>query len=543
MMYHRISAAAIVAATAFAVPASAQASDYPDAVLADNPLTYLRMEEAPGGIVADSSIRGRDGVLAGTGWSLAKGPFLGAGNALVLGQAASLGASVPERSGSVEMWVNPERLGRDEEAGFVAHGDPASGGWAVGLGAKRKLTFVSGTTRTRTRVTLPFKVWSMVNVSWSGGNVTVAVNGGTTTKIAPKAGVPTSNDGGVVVGGRARGAFKHAFRGQMDEVALYDKVLTATDVREHFAAAQLPINTSPVVIEQPPVVGGNLVATPGVWSGADGEATYQWQRCDEAGDDCEDIDGANLAAYTVTAADACSTLRVIETRSNANGITTTVSDPSAVVQPCSGGDTGGGGTGGEDTGGGGTGTGTGTGTGNTGSVGTDTGGTDTGSTGTGSTGTDTSGTGSNGPDASAIGTSSGDVPASDAAGIAVAGTATDTATVRATATATSCLKLVSTRRTVKLRGLGTLRLRVAGNGCVKPGSPLRLTLAKAKGKQLKSVTYRLGGKVMRITKRRDHAAAVPSAKLRAGVQVLKVRVAPRSGKARTVTLKLRFAKA
>jgi hypothetical protein len=48
---------------------------------------------------------------------------------------------------------------------------------------------------------------------------------------------------------------------------------------------------------------------------------------------------------------------------------------------------------------------------------------------------------------------------------------------------------------------------------------------------------------VRITKRRDHAAAVTSAKLRAGVQVLKVRVAPRAGKARTVTLKLRFAKA
>ncbi len=204
MMYHRISAAAIVAATAFAVPASAQASDYPDAVLADNPLTYLRMEEAPGGTVADSSTHGRDGVLAGTGWGLAQGPFLGAGNALALGQAASLGATVPERSGSVEMWVNPERLARGEEAGFVAHGDPASGGWAVGLGAKRKVTFVSGSTRTRTRVTLPFKVWSMVNVSWTGGNVTVAVIGGTTTKTVGRAGIPASSDGGVVVGGSDR---------------------------------------------------------------------------------------------------------------------------------------------------------------------------------------------------------------------------------------------------------------------------------------------------------------------------------------------------
>jgi hypothetical protein len=101
------------------------------------------------------------------------------------------------------MWVNPERLGRDEEAGFVAHGDPASGGWAVGLGAKRKLTFVSGTTRTRTRVTLPFKVWSMVNVSWTGGNVTVAVNGGTTTKIAPRPASPRRTTAAWSSGGKA----------------------------------------------------------------------------------------------------------------------------------------------------------------------------------------------------------------------------------------------------------------------------------------------------------------------------------------------------
>ena len=518
MTYPRISAAAVMFATALAVPASAQASSYQDAVLADNPLTYLRMEEAPGGIVQDFSPNDRDGQLTGMAALVGTGPFLAATNAVSLGHADGVTASVGARSGSAELWVNPGRLRRGEEAGFIAHGDPASNGWAVGVGAKRKLTFVTGNARTRSKVSLPSNAWSMLNVSWSAGKVTFTVNGGATTKAAAISGSPSSADGGVVLGGDARGAFSGRFAGRMDEVALYSEPLTATDMQEHFAAAKLPVNTAPVVVDGTPVVGSPIGVQPGQWTGSTAPSTYQWQRCDDAGDDCDDIPGATQAVYIVTEADACSTLRVIETRSNANGTTTTVSEASAVI-PClsgpGGGDTGGGdGTGGTDRDG-------------------STGGTDT--------------PGSTGGDASAIGTPSGDVPADTLTGTSSTGAAavaTDAAVAATSSAGTAtCLKLVSGRRTVKLGRLGTLRLRIAGNGCLKPGSPLRLSFAKARGKQLKSVKYRLGGKVVRITKRRDHAAAVTSAKLRAGVQILKVRVAPRAGKARTVTLKLRFAKA
>ena len=525
MTYPRISAAAVMFATALAVPASAQASSYQDAVLADNPLTFLRMEEAPGGIVQDASPNDRDGQLTGMAALVGTGPFLAATNAVSLGHADGVTASVGARSGSAELWVNPGRLRRGEEAGFIAHGDPASNGWAVGVGARRKLTFVTGNVRTRSKVSLPSNAWSMLNISWSAGKVTFTVNGGATTKAAAISGSPSSADGGVVLGGDARGAFSGRFAGRMDEVALYSEPLTATDMQEHFAAAKLPVNTAPVVIDGTPVVGSPIGVQPGQWTGSTAPSTYQWQRCDEAGDDCDDIPGATQAVYIVTEADACSTLRVIETRSNTNGTTTTVSEASAVI-PClsgpGGGDTGGGDTGGGD---------------GTGATDRD------GSTGAGS-GTDTSG--STGGDASAIGTPSGDVPADTLTGTsstAAAAVATDAAAAAASSAGTAgCLKLVSGRRTVKLSRLGTLRLRIAGNGCLKPGSPLRLSFAKAKGKQLKSVKYRFAGKALRITKRRGFDVAVTSAKLRAGVQVLKVRVAPRAGKARTVTLKLRFAK-
>jgi hypothetical protein len=455
------------------------------------------------------------------------GPFLGAANALSLGHADGMTATVAATSGSVEMWVNPARLRRGEQAGFVAHGDPAANGWAVGVGAKRKLTFVTENVKTRSRVTLPSGAWSMLNVSWSGGKVTFAINGGAAVKSVSLPSIPSSQDGGMVLGGTARGAFTGKYAGRMDEVALFSQALSVTDAKRHFAAAQIPVNTTPVVIDGTPVVGGPIGVQPGVWTGTTEPPTYQWQRCDANGDDCDDIPNATQPTYLVTEADACSTLRVIETRTNANGTTTTVSEASAVV-PCP--TTGGGDTGGGDTGGGDTGGGDGTGT--------------TDPNGTTGTGTDSSGTGSTGGDASAIGTPSGDVPASEGLAPAAAPVATDAAAA-ATASAgrATCLKLVSGRRTVKLRKLGTLRLRIAGNGCLKPGSPLRLSFAKAKGKQIKSVKYRLAGKALRVAKRRGYTVAVTSTKLRAGVRVLKVRVAPKAGKARTVTLKLRFAKA
>jgi hypothetical protein len=75
-----------------------------------------------------------------------------------------------------------------------------------------------------------------------------------------------------------------------------------------------------------PQTGQQLSATNGSWTGAGAVFTYQWSRCDSAGNGCSNISGATVQTYAVLSADVGHTLRVVVTASNAAG--STASSPS-----------------------------------------------------------------------------------------------------------------------------------------------------------------------------------------------------------------------
>ena len=566
MRRNRLTAVLAVAVGTLGLPAAAQAS-YSTDVLASNPLTYLRLGETPASTVAeDSSPNNRDGIYAGSPSFGVPGPFAGAGSAVRLAAGDTITAPVDATSGSVELWVNPNRLAKNQQAGIVSHGDPAGDGWALGIGAKRKLAFVSDDITVGSKVTLSASVWTALTVTWDGTRVRIYRNGAL-AKTLTNAVARASGPGDLVVGADGDGHFKGRYSGVVDEVAVYQQVLTAADIRAHMTATQAPVNTSLPTIAGKPEVGQELTVTPGTWTngaaatyqwqrcdseGADcvdigatgsryvltladkcsvvqvvetvrnatnqtaavasnrvgpvapcgdpqpapendqlpvilddgtpavdetltvrpgiwsfavASASYQWQRCDSEGLGCTDIAGKTENTYTAAPGDACKTLRVIETMSNAGGTDSAVSEPTKVVGPC--GDTGGG-----------TGTGTGPGT----------------STGTGTTG---------GP---------GVHPA-------------------------ACLKLLPDRKQVKVRGLGTLRLKAAAGACVTKALP---ALFKAgKGVKVKFVRYKLDGKRLAGVKRPRFGARLKPSKLRAGKHTLTVRVTPRAGKAKAAKLRVR----
>jgi hypothetical protein len=101
------------------------------------------------------------------------------------------------------------------------------------------------------------------------------------------------------------------------------------------AAAQVkPSNTSPPTISGDAVVGSELTANNGTWSGTEPiEYSYRWRRCNSAGASCVDLSGsvANDRTYTVRNADVNFTLRVRVTARNADGQDSAQSGPTARV--------------------------------------------------------------------------------------------------------------------------------------------------------------------------------------------------------------------
>src|SRR6185437_14488349 len=94
-----------------------------------------------------------------------------------------------------------------------------------------------------------------------------------------------------------------------------------------------PANTSPPTISGTTQDGQTLTASPGTWTGTQPITyTYQWQRCDSSGANCNPIAGATSTGYTAKLGDAGSTLTVAVTATNAPGSMTATAAPTAPVQ-------------------------------------------------------------------------------------------------------------------------------------------------------------------------------------------------------------------
>jgi P2-related tail formation protein len=108
-------------------------------------------------------------------------------------------------------------------------------------------------------------------------------------------------------------------------------IFTATASAPEIVAP--PANTTPPEISpQTPKQGASLTTTDGSWSNSPTTYSYQWERCDEAGENCGDIAGASAQQYTPTSADVGKRLRAQVTASNTGGETTAQSTLSEPVQ-------------------------------------------------------------------------------------------------------------------------------------------------------------------------------------------------------------------
>ncbi len=81
-----------------------------------------------------------------------------------------------------------------------------------------------------------------------------------------------------------------------------------------------PTVSAPPSVTGTPQQGQAISATPGAWTSSSGNPTftYQWETCNLEGADCSPIEGATASTFTLTSAEADSTLRVVITATIGN---------------------------------------------------------------------------------------------------------------------------------------------------------------------------------------------------------------------------------
>ncbi len=97
------------------------------------------------------------------------------------------------------------------------------------------------------------------------------------------------------------------------------------------ASKDAPGNLSLPTISGTPKQGQVLNGDRGNWSGAPTEYDYNWQRCNDSGNNCSGIDGAHDATYTLSGDDVDHTIRLEVVAKNGDGSTAATSVPTAVV--------------------------------------------------------------------------------------------------------------------------------------------------------------------------------------------------------------------
>jgi hypothetical protein len=110
-----------------------------------------------------------------------------------------------------------------------------------------------------------------------------------------------------------------------------DAAQALTAAQQHLQAAFTVANTTAPTISGTQTQGQVVSVDEGNWTGAPSAFSYSWARCDTSGANCAAIADATTGSYTVTAADAGSTLRVTVTGSNSVSSQPGVSSATAVV--------------------------------------------------------------------------------------------------------------------------------------------------------------------------------------------------------------------
>jgi Concanavalin A-like lectin/glucanases superfamily len=321
-----------------ALTAPTALADYAGTVLADNPDTYWRLNDASGPTaVAAAGTSGTYDTVTSTA-----APFASLGTAAELGTAGRITGNAAGGAATIELWVRPaSNVKRDQVLAEV-------GDVRIGADRRKKLYIEKGGARATSRLTMGVGRWSLVDVRWNNGDgkvwFTVNAVTGTATKSVNAPGGLTTASGAITLGDGPAG--NDHLNGRVDEFALYPIYLPDSKVQDHFKQTGAPLGMTPPTISGTPIVSGTLTANTGTWQNPTTGAlsyAYQWALCDVNG--CDDVkngtsDTLSIDSTMVTvdelgvehsASPVGKTAQVEVVAGNVNGTASQISEETAAI--------------------------------------------------------------------------------------------------------------------------------------------------------------------------------------------------------------------
>ncbi|NRQ31395.1 PKD domain-containing protein [Nonomuraea sp. NN258] len=227
------------------------------------------MDEGAGTSVGDASGLGNTGTTTATTWT-ATGKY---GSALSFNGSSSW-VTVPDAASlrltngmTVEAWVRPSTVTSWRTVVMKQHASGLAYVLLAGSDSNRPHTAIHTTSDADIGGTasLPLNTWSHLATTYDGTTLRLYVNG---TQVAQRtAGGPIRTDNGVLrIGGNS--LWGEYFAGQIDEVRVYDKALTATQIQTDM---NTPVGTPQPPDTQAPTAPGAPAAT-----GGPGSAQLSW---------------------------------------------------------------------------------------------------------------------------------------------------------------------------------------------------------------------------------------------------------------------------
>ncbi len=210
---------------------------YSAGILADSPRGYWRLGESNGTTATDSSGNSHNGTyLNGVGLG-ETGAIDNDTNTAARFDGSNDSVSIPDSADlrpaqlSVEAWIKP-----DATASYYGNVlTKASGSNGYGLeqyGGPGKIRFyVNGYSNAYVEATIPVGQWSQVVGTYDGQFVRLYVNGKLSGSLAYSQAIDHSNQP-LQIGGTPNSG--QSWKGGIDEVAVYDRALTANQVQEHY---------------------------------------------------------------------------------------------------------------------------------------------------------------------------------------------------------------------------------------------------------------------------------------------------------------------